>query len=68
MRLTLAALLLAAAAAPALAHPVTGQSCNRAVTFEAPPQAAVSNDVNLTEMMLALRLTDRMVGFTGVSG
>lgn len=68
MRLTLAALLLAAAAAPALAHPVTVQSCNRAVTFEAPPQAAVSNDVNLTEMMLALRLTDRMVGFTGVSG
>lgn len=67
MRLTLAALLIAAAA-PALAHPVAVQSCNRTVTFEAPPEAAVSNDVNLTEMMLALGLTDRMVGFTGVSG
>jgi iron complex transport system substrate-binding protein len=67
MRLTLAALLLAAAT-PALAHPVTVQSCNREVTFDAPPSAAISNDVNLTEMMLALGLTDRMVGYTGVSG
>lgn len=67
MRLTLAALLLAAAA-PALAHPVTVQSCNREVTFDAPPSAAISNDVNLTEMMLALGLTDRMVGYTGLSG
>jgi iron complex transport system substrate-binding protein len=28
----------------------------------------VSNDVNLTEMMLALKLQDRMVGYSGVSG
>jgi iron complex transport system substrate-binding protein len=67
MRLPLAALLLGLAA-PALAHPVTVQSCNREVTFDAPPSAAISNDVNLTEMMLALGLTDRMVGYTGVSG
>ena len=67
MRLTLAALILAAAA-PALAHPVTVTSCNREVTFEAPPKAAISNDVNLTEMMLVLGLTGRMVGYTGVSG
>ncbi|SFS21806.1 ABC transporter substrate-binding protein [Yoonia litorea] len=44
------------------------QSCNRTVTFDAPPQAAVSNDVNLTEMMLVLGLTDHMVGYTGISG
>lgn len=56
------------AAAPALADPVTVQSCDRQVTFDAPPAAAVSNDVNLTEMMLALDLTDRMVGFTGING
>jgi iron complex transport system substrate-binding protein len=67
MRLTLAALLLAAAA-PALADPVTVTSCDRQVTFDAPPKAAVSNDVNLTEMMLVLGLTDRMAGYTGVSG
>ncbi len=57
-------------AAPAFASdfPVTVQSCNREVTFDAAPQRAVSNDVNLTEMMLALGLTDHMVGYTGVSG
>lgn len=46
----------------------TVQSCNREVTFDAPPRAAISNDVNLTEMMLALGLADRMVGYTGISG
>ena len=44
------------------------QSCNRTVSFDAPPQRAVSNDVNLTEMMLVLGLQDRMVGYTGISG
>jgi len=55
-------------ALPALAFPVTVQSCNRQVTFEAPPARAIANDVNLIEMMLALGLRDRMVGYTGVSG
>ena len=44
------------------------KSCNRTVTFDAPPQRAISNDVNLTEMMLVLGLADRMVGYTGISG
>jgi len=55
-------------AGPALAHPVTVQSCDRDITFDAPPSRAASNDVNLTEMMLVLGLTDRMVGYTGISG
>jgi iron complex transport system substrate-binding protein len=59
--------LLVATAGSALAFPVTVQSCNREVTFDAPPQRAVANDVNLTEMMLALGLTDHMVGYTGIS-
>jgi iron complex transport system substrate-binding protein len=46
----------------------TVQSCDRQVTFDAPPKAAISNDVNLTEMMLVLGLADRMVGYTGISG
>lgn len=46
----------------------TVQSCDREVAFDAAPTAAVSNDVNLTEMMLVLGLTDRMVGYTGISG
>ena len=47
---------------------VTVKSCNREVTFDAPPKAAVSNDVNLTEMMLVLGLRDHMIGYTGISG
>ncbi|NBB96553.1 MAG: ABC transporter substrate-binding protein [Alphaproteobacteria bacterium] len=65
--LSLSAVLLAFAP-PALAHPVTVQSCDREVTFDAIPARAASNDVNLTEMMLVLGLTDRMVGYTGISG
>ncbi|ABV92307.1 ABC-type cobalamin/Fe3+-siderophores transport system protein [Dinoroseobacter shibae DFL 12 = DSM 16493] len=64
----LLSLALLAFAGPAFAHPVTVQSCDREVTFDAPPKAAVSNDVNLTEMMLVLGLTERMVGFTGING
>ena len=64
--------LFIAAAAASIASSafaeVTVQSCGRSVTFDAPPQRAVSNDVNLTEMMLVLGLTDRMVGYTGISG
>lgn len=66
MKLTLAFLFLSAA--PALAFPVTVKSCNREVTFDAAPTKAISNDVNLTEMMLVLGLRDRMVGYTGISG
>ena len=44
------------------------QSCNRTVTFDKSPSRAISNDVNLTEMMLVLGLADRMVGYTGISG
>lgn len=51
-----------------LYYPIQVQSCDREVTFSHAPSAAVSNDVNLTEMMLALGLQDSMVGFTGVSG
>ena len=43
-------------------------SCNRTVTFDSPPKRAISNDVNLTEMMLVLGLADHMVGYTGISG
>jgi iron complex transport system substrate-binding protein len=52
----------------AAAAQTTVQSCEREVTFDAIPQAAISNDVNLTEMMLVLGLTDHMIGYTGISG
>ncbi|KIC48454.1 ABC transporter substrate-binding protein [Tateyamaria sp. ANG-S1] len=64
--------LLASAAVACLASvaaaETTVQSCDRTVTFDAPPERAISNDVNLTEMMLVLGLADRMVGYTGISG
>lgn len=66
MRAALIAYLLAST--PALAFPVTVQSCDRQVTFDTAPTRAIANDVNLIEMMLALGLADRMVGYTGVSG
>ena len=47
---------------------VTVKSCDRDVTFDKVPAAAISNDVNLTEMMLVLGLADKMVGYTGISG
>ena len=46
----------------------TVNSCNRTVSFDAPPKRAISNDVNLTEMMLVLGLANHMVGYTGISG
>ena len=67
LALPAALLLTVAQSATASEFPVTVQSCNREVTFTAPPQRAVSNDVNLTEMMLVLGLRDRMVGYTGVT-
>jgi iron complex transport system substrate-binding protein len=62
------ALALATAALPAAAYPVTVRSCDRDVTFDRAPARAVSNDVNLTEMMLALGLKDRLAGYTGIAG
>ena len=68
MKTTALALAVLILAGPAAANPVTIQSCDREVTFDKAPERAASNDVNLTEMMLALGLTDRMVGYTGISG
>ena len=70
IRLLLSATFVASVftATSAFAYPVTVKSCDRDVTFDAAPARAISNDVNLTEMMLALKLQDRMVGYTGISG
>lgn len=68
MRYLPLACALTALAGSALAHHVTVQSCDREVTFDQIPERAASNDVNLTEMMLVLGVTDRMVGYTGISG
>lgn len=67
MKLLPLAMGLSCVASVTLAE-TTVQSCDREVTFDGVPQAAISNDVNLTEMMLVLGLADKMVGYTGISG
>jgi iron complex transport system substrate-binding protein len=47
------------------AYAATVESCGRNVTIETPPSRAASYGSNLTEIMLALGLEDRMAGFFG---
>lgn len=56
------------ALAEATHYPLTIQSCNRPVVFNEAPRHAVSHDINMTQMMLALGLKPRMVGYSGISG
>lgn len=64
------ALLLgsAQALAEATKYPLTIHSCNREVTFRHAPQHALSHDINMTQMMLALGLKPSMAGYSGVTG
>jgi iron complex transport system substrate-binding protein len=71
LRSLLCAFLLlgsAQALAEATHYPLTIQSCNREVTFQQAPKHAVSHDINMTQMMLALGLRPQMAGYSGVSG
>lgn len=63
-----ASLLLFATFTQAGHYPVTVTSCQRDVRFERAPQRAVSQDVNLTGMLLALGLRPNMAGYSGISG
>ncbi|RVD77810.1 ABC transporter substrate-binding protein [Pseudomonas koreensis] len=56
------------ALAEATKYPLTIHSCNREVSFSEAPKHAVSHDINMTQMMLALGLKSRMAGYSGVSG
>ncbi|MGF6396959.1 iron complex transport system substrate-binding protein [Pseudomonas frederiksbergensis] len=58
----------AQAFAEATKYPLTVQSCNREVTFKQAPKHAVSHDINMTQMMLALGLKPQMAGYSGVTG
>jgi len=56
------------ALAEATRYPLMIQSCNRQVVFNEAPRHAVSHDINMTQMMLALGLKPSMVGYSGISG
>jgi iron complex transport system substrate-binding protein len=71
LRSSLSLILLlgsAQAFAEATHYPLTIHSCNREVTFQQAPKHAVSHDINMTQMMLALGLKPQMAGYSGVSG
>jgi iron complex transport system substrate-binding protein len=71
LRTSLSVALLSGAAqafAEATHYPLTIHSCNRQVTFEQAPKHALSHDINMTQMMLALGLKPSMVGYSGISG
>ncbi|MBV2152050.1 ABC transporter substrate-binding protein [Kitasatospora sp. SUK 42] len=51
-------------ASTASAHyPVTVENCGEKLTFAQKPARVVTNDVNITELMLSLGLADRMAGY-----
>ena len=56
------------ALAEATKYPLTIHSCNREVTFKHAPRHALSHDINMTQMMLALGLKPSMAGYSGVTG
>lgn len=61
-------LVLAAAGAARAEFPLAIENCGRTITFAKPPTRAVSHDMNISEIMFALGLQDRMVGVTGITG
>ncbi|MEU4115930.1 ABC transporter substrate-binding protein [Kitasatospora sp. NPDC028055] len=44
-------------------YPVTVTNCGERLTFAQKPARVVTNDVNITELMLSLGLADRMAGY-----
>ena len=51
-----------------VANSITVNSCDRKVSFDAPPNKIIVHDLNMNEMAIALNLQDKMVGVTGVTG
>ncbi|MFT2798905.1 ABC transporter substrate-binding protein [Serratia sp. N21D137] len=59
---------IASFAVEAAKFPVTIQSCGQPVTFNHPPKRAIINDINMAEMVFALKLQENIVGLTGITG
>ncbi|AHH94735.1 ABC transporter substrate-binding protein [Kutzneria viridogrisea] len=67
----LAALLAGCGTTPAPTPAGAGQAvtitnCDRQVTYDKVPTRVVSNDINTTEMLLALGLADHVAGYAGI--
>jgi iron complex transport system substrate-binding protein len=64
----LAVLLATVTANTATAQDVVVNSCADPVTYASAPKRVVVHDKNLTEIIVALGLRDRIVGVTGITG
>ncbi len=69
-KLFVSAIMLAALSTNSVASdfPVTVKSCDRDVTFEKAPTAAVIHDQNMSQMAFALGLQKNLAGLTGITG
>lgn len=65
---SLAGLAVALTVQAAQADSVSVDNCGVPLTFDKTPQRMVVHDINMSEMVFALGLQDRVVGITGVSG
>ncbi|WP_424832270.1 ABC transporter substrate-binding protein [Ruegeria sp.] len=52
----------------ALAHEITVDNCGEPLVFDAAPERIVVHDMNMTDMVFALGLQDKVVGLTGITG
>ena len=68
MKNAIVAFALSILPVPALAFPVTVDSCGTPLTFDAPPRRAVIQDINMSEMVFALDLQPSIVGVSGITG
>lgn len=49
-------------------YPVTIKNCGQTLTFDSAPKRAAFNDLNITELALAVGLQPHMVAISGISG
>lgn len=64
----LAATFVTLIAAGAQAHEVSVDNCGTPLVFETKPERLVVHDMNMTDMVFALGLQDKIVGLTGITG
>ncbi|MCY4005664.1 MAG: ABC transporter substrate-binding protein [Rhodobacteraceae bacterium] len=62
------ATLVATCVGAATADSITVDNCGEELVFETAPARIVVHDMNMTDMAFALKLQDRIVGLTGITG
>ncbi|SDW96253.1 iron complex transport system substrate-binding protein [Ruegeria halocynthiae] len=60
--------LLTAMASSAAAQELTVDNCGEPLVFETLPERLVVHDMNMTDMVFALGLQDKVIGLTGITG